>query len=136
MALNKANVEKRLEGRGNLEEKANLMKLAKDEADIKFDVMSDIEGQLKELYDKLKKEGETFPEFIERVPLDKLIKLELKDGGTVVSLSQYMKQKEKPKIKKINLAQNDFEKTVADLTEEDKNVIKELLRKSGVLVGD
>ncbi len=58
------------------------------------------------------------------------------DKGGVVSLSDYLKQKEKPKIKKIDLAQGDFEKTVASLTDTDKDLIKELLRKSGVLVGD
>ena len=58
------------------------------------------------------------------------------DKGGVVSLSDYLKQKEKPKIKKIDLAQGDFEKTVASLSDNDKNLIKELLRKSGVLVGD
>ena len=58
------------------------------------------------------------------------------DKGGVVSLSDYLKQKEKPKIKKIDLAQGDFEKTVASLTDSDKDLIKELLRKSGVLVGD
>ena len=58
------------------------------------------------------------------------------DKGGVVSLSDYLKQKQKPKIKKIDLARGDFEKNVADLTDADKLIIKELLRKSGVLVGD
>jgi hypothetical protein len=65
---------------------------------------------------------------IKRIRLDK--------GGVVISLSDYLKQKEKPKIKQIDLAQGDFEKTVASLTDSDKDLIKELLRKSGVLVGD
>ena len=64
---------------------------------------------------------------IKRIQLDK---------GGVVSLSDYLKQREKPKVKKIDLAQGDFEKTVASLTDSDKDLIKELLRKSGVLVGD
>ena len=51
-------------------------------------------------------------------------------------MSDYLKQKQKPKIKKIDLAQGDFEKTVASLTDSDKDLIKALLRKSGVLVGD
>ena len=62
-------------------------------------------------------------------------RIELDTGG-VVSLSDYLKQKQKPKIKKIDLAQGDFEKTVASLTDSDKDLIKALLRKSGVLVGD
>jgi hypothetical protein len=41
----------------------------------------------------------------------------------------------KPKVKEINLAQGDFEKTVADVTPEDKEVIKQLLRLSGINVG-
>ena len=65
---------------------------------------------------------------IKRIQLDK--------GGVVVSLSDYLKQKQKPKIKKIDLAQGDFNKTVAGLSDSDKDLIKELLRKSGVLVGD
>ena len=62
-------------------------------------------------------------------------RIELDKGG-VVSLSDYLKQKQKPKIKKIDLAQGDFEKTVASLTDSDKDLIKALLRNSGVLVGD
>ena len=44
--------------------------------------------------------------------------------------------KKKTKIKKIDLAQGDFEKTVAGLSDSDKATIKDLLRKSGILVGD
>ena len=62
--------------------------------------------------------------------------IELDKGGVVISLSDYLKQKEKPKIKKIDLAQGDFEKTVAGLSDSDKATIKDLLRKSGILVGD
>ena len=39
-------------------------------------------------------------------------------------------------IKEINLAQGDFQKTVAGLSDADKAVIKELLRQSGIKVGD
>ena len=65
-----------------------------------------------------------------------LKRIELDGGGKVISLSDYMKQKEKPKVKKIDLAQGDFNKTVAGLSDSDKDLIKDLLRKSGVLVGD
>ena len=36
----------------------------------------------------------------------------------------------------LNIAQGDFTKTVAGLSDKDKDMIKDLLRKSGVLVGD
>ena len=145
MALNNDSTDKRMEARGNLEEKAKLLKLAddvkrqriaKDIEDIKFDVKTDLEGDILELYDKMKLPGETVPEFLERVPIDKLLRIELSDGGKVIPLSQYMKIKEKPKIKKIDLAQGDYSKLVSDLTDNDKLLIKELLRKSGVIVGD
>ena len=51
-------------------------------------------------------------------------------------ISDYLKQREEPKIKKIDLAQGDFEKTVSGLTSKDKDLIKELLRKSGIRVSD
>ena len=112
------------------------MKIVKDIEDIKFDVKTDLEGDILEVYDKMKLPGETLPEFLERVPIDKILRIELSDGGKVIPLSQYMKIKEKPKIKKIDLAQGDYSKLVYDLTDQDKLLIKELLRKSGVIVGD
>jgi len=131
------NVEReRMPGRGDLKAKEGLMKLAKDQEAIKYDIELDIIDQLKKKYELNKREGESFSDYIKREDLQELIKLELSDGGKVISLSSYMKQKEKPKIKKINLSQGDLEKTVAGLTEDDKATIKELLRKSGVLVGD
>jgi hypothetical protein len=136
MAINN-NVEKRLEGKGDLAVKEGLMKLAeKDKADLQFDLELDIIDQLKRKYELNRREGETFSDYIKRENLEELITLELSDGGKVISLSSYLKQKEKPKIKKIDLAQGDFEKTVADLSDSDRNLIKELLRRSGVLVGD
>jgi len=136
MALNNNNIERRLEGKGDLQEKVKLMQLAKDEADIKFDVEADIVRQLKDKFEELGKPGETFSDFIKRVDIDELVKLELSDGGKVIPISEYLKMKEKPKIKKIDLAQGDYSKLVSDLTDQDKLLIKELLRKSGVIVGD
>jgi len=136
MAINNNNVERRLEGRGALEEKEKLMQLAKDQEDIKYDLETDIIRQLKEKYENDRKPGESFSEYIKRAPIYDLIKLELSNGGKVISITDYLKQKEPIKVKKINLAQGDFNKTVSGLTEEDKNVIRDLLRKSGVLVGD
>lgn len=63
-------------------------------------------------------------------------RIQLGKGGKVILLSDYLKQKEEPRIKKINISQGDYTKTVAGLTDRDKDLIKELLRKSGVLVGD
>ena len=103
-------------------------------------IQSDLENEIIQLLNEKfldqKKPGESFSDWLKRTPREELLKLELSGGGTVIMLSDYLKQKEKPKIKKIDLAQGDFEKTVASLTDSDKDLIKELLRKSGVLVGD
>ena len=95
----------------------------------------DLGSILEELKDwKKKNPGKDEMDFYEEKGI--AIKRIQLDKGGVVSLSEYLKQKQKPKIKKIDLAQGDFSKAVADLTDADKLVIKELLRKSGVLVGD
>ena len=122
-----------VETRKNKLNKDDLKKLASETSEEEF--FLDLGSVLEELKD-WKKENPDKDEMdfykekgiaIKRIQLDK---------GGVVSLSDYLKQREKPKVKKIDLAQGDFEKTVASLTESDKDLIKELLRKSGVLVGD
>ena len=122
-----------VETRKNKLNKDDLKKLASETSEEEF--FLDLGSVLEELKD-WKKENPDKDEMdfykekgiaIKRIELDK---------GGVVSLSDYLKQKQKPKIKKIDLAQGDFEKTVASLTDSDKDLIKELLRKSGVLVGD
>ena len=64
-----------------------------------------------------------------------LKRIQLKDGSNVVDFLKYAKSRE-PKIKKLNLAQNDFERAVIDVkSEADKEMIKKLLRMSGINVG-
>ena len=122
-----------VETRKNKLNKDDLKKLASETSEEEF--FLDLGSVLEELKD-WKKENPDKDEMdfykekgiaIKRIQLDK---------GGVVSLSDYLKQREKPKVKKIDLAQGDFEKTVASLTDSDKDLIKALLRKSGVLVGD
>jgi|TARA_X000000950_G_scaffold132446_1_gene165083 hypothetical protein len=113
--------------------KDDLKKLASETPREEFEL--DLGSILEELKDWKKKnpDKDEMDFYKEKGIAIKRIRL---DKGGVVSLSDYLKQKEKPKIKKIDLAQGDFEKTVASLSDSDKNLIKELLRKSGVLVGD
>jgi hypothetical protein len=113
--------------------KDDLKKLASETPREEFEL--DLGSILEELKDWKKKnpDKDEMDFYKEKGIAIKTIKLA---KGGVVSLSDYLKQKEKPKIKKIDLAQGDFEKTVASLSDSDKNLIKELLRKSGVLVGD
>ena len=129
---------------GNVERKGKeinregIRKLAKDEADLKFDFESAISDKIIRDFEKERSSGQSLSDWLKTKPREYFlnIPLELSDGGKVIMLSDYLKQKEKPKIKEINLAQGDFSKAVADLTDADKLVIKELLRKSGIKVGD
>ena len=122
-----------VETRKNRYTKEKLDRLASETPREEFEL--DLGSILEELKDWKKKnpDKDEMDFYKEKGIAIKTIKLA---KGGVVSLSDYLKQKEKPKIKKIDLAQGDFEKTVASLSDSDKNLIKELLRKSGVLVGD
>ena len=117
--------------------KEQLLQLAKDEADLKFDFENAITDKIIRDFEKERSSGQSLSDWLNTKPREYFlnIPLELSDGGKVIMLSDYLKQKEKPKIKEINLAQGDFEKTVAGLSDADKSVIKELLRKSGIMVG-
>ncbi len=109
-----------VETRKNKLNKNDLKKLASETSEEEF--FLDLGSVLEELKD-WKKENPDKDEMdfykekgiaIKRIQLDK---------GGVVSLSDYLKQREKPKVKKIDLAQGDFEKTVASLTDSDKDCI-------------
>ncbi len=138
MAKPRSNVEKRLEGGGPETPKLNMKQFIElaDADKIQSDLENEIIRLLDEKFRDQRKPGETFNEWLNRTPKEELLKLELGSGGKVISISDYLKQKEEPKIKKINLAQGDFEKTVSGLSAADKDIIKDLLRKSGIKVSD
>ena len=74
---------------GNVENKAKaagkdeLLKLAKDEADIRFDVEGEIIDILQENYQKERKPGQSFSDWFKSKPIDEIKRLSLKNGGTV-----------------------------------------------------
>ena len=107
-----------------------------DKEKIQSDLENEIIQLLNEKFREQRKPGESIKDFIRRIPKEELLKLELSGGGKVISISDYLKQREEPKIKKIDLAQGDFEKTVAGLTKEDKLLIRDLLKMSGIKVSD
>ena len=131
-------IDKRLEGRGDNKETQGIMQLAKDEADLIFDFESALTDKIIRDFEKERSSGQSFSDWLKSKDKEYFlnIPLELADGGKVIMLSDYLKQKEKPKIKQINLAQGDFEKTLASLSDADKEVIKHLLKSSGIKVGD
>ena len=131
-------IDKRLSGGGENTPRLNMEQFIRlaDADKIQSDLENEIIRLLDEKFRDQRKPGESFKEWLNRTPKEELLKLELSGGGKVISISDYLKQKEEPKIKKINLAQGDFEKTVAGLSSADKDIIKDLLRNSGIKVSD
>tara|TARA_R100000773_G_scaffold9884_1_gene9215 strand:+ start:84 stop:515 length:432 start_codon:yes stop_codon:yes gene_type:complete len=119
-----------VENRKNTPKKDELLKLAKDVKDIEFDLENEIVDILKQEYDKEKVEGQSFLDWLDTKPRNYFLKipLGLKKGGVVVSISDYLKQREKPKIKRLNLDAVAPGKAIDELTEAEREVVKNLLR--------
>ena len=124
-------VDKELPGRGDLSEKEKLIKLAKDEADIIFDVENEIidiltREHLKEAPDM------GFLDWLDTKPRSYFLRIPLgmSEGGKVVDFLSYLKSKEKPRIKRINLDAAAPGKAISNLTESELAVVRDLLRRS------
>ena len=119
-----------VENRKNTPKKDELLKLAKDVKDIEFDLENEIVDILKQEYDKEKVEGQSFLDWLDTKPRNYFLKipLGLKKGGVVVSISDYLKQREKPKIKRLNLDSVAPGKAIDELTEAEREVVKNLLK--------
>ena len=127
-----------VETKGKELKKEELLKLAKDEADLKFDFESGISDQILRDYYKDRKPGQSITDWLDSKPREYFlnIPLQLRDGGKVISLSSYLKQKEKPKIKKINLDSIAPGKAIVDLSDAEREVGNKLLRMSFNIKGD
>ena len=104
------------------------IKVADDEK-IKSDVENEIIEILLDKYNNQKEPGESFNEWLKRTPREELIRINLKDGSKVVSISDYLKQREPIKIKKLDLAsQFTPGKTLASLTPSERETVNMLLK--------
>ena len=119
-----------VENRKNSTKKDELMKLAKDEKDILFDVEGEIIDILKNNYEKEKVPGQSFLDWLGTKDREYLIKipLGLKEGGEVIDFLSYLKQKEKPRIKRLDLDSVAPGKALSELTEAEREVVRNLLR--------
>ena len=120
-----------IETKGKEIAKDDLKRIAKDVKDIEFDLMQDLADQIKEDFENERKEGQSFIDWLQSKPDDYFKRIQLKKGGEVLQISDYMKQKETPKIKKLNLADYfEYGKTIGSLTDAEKDVVNKLLRLS------
>lgn len=123
----KNNIEKSMPAR-------NGFSIAKDLEDIEYDIRKNLTDDIQEDFERTKKKGEDIFQWLDRQPNEYFKRLKLSNGG-IVDLAKYRKSKE-VKIKKLNLAQGDYDIAVADITtESDRDLIKQLLKMSGINVG-
>ena len=130
--MTKNSVEKIMPGGGketpNLDMK-KYIQLAADDEKIKSDVENEIIEILLDKYNNQKEPGESFTDWLKRTPKEELVRINLKDGSKVVSISDYLKQKEPVKIKQLDLAsQFTPGKTLASLTPSERETVNMLLK--------
>ena len=123
-------VEKALEGRGDLSEKEELLKLADMEKE-RFDFEIDLIQTLREKYKEERKDNQTFSDWLKSKPDDYLRRISLDKGGKVINFADYAKMKD-PKIKKLDLASlfEDQAKTLASLTPQELESVNDLLKRT------
>ena len=100
---------------------------------LQFDLERDIIDTLKQDFEKQKK-YDNFLDWLKSKDDDYFKRIELKEGGKVLFLSDYIKPKT-PRVKQIDLASLfEYGKTISSLTDAEREVVNDLLRRS--LKGD
>ena len=127
------NVEKILSSGGPNETPLDMKQFIKmaDAEKREFDVFQDLADQVKEDFKNEKKPGESLIDWLKKKPDSYFQRIELKDGGNVFFISDYLKQKEDIPLKKIDLASYFAPgKTISSLTDAEREVVNKLLRMS------
>ena len=121
-----------VETKGKELKKDELTKIAKDNVDLIFDLESGISDRIVRDFNKERKPGQSFLDWLDTKDRGYFLKipLGLKKGGQVISISEYLKQKEPIKIKRINLDAAAPGRTLDSLTEAEREVVNKLLRMS------
>ena len=117
----KNNIDKKMEARDGIS-------LAKDIQDIEFDVLQNLADTIREDFEKERKEGQTFMDWLNSKPDEYFKRIELSDGGKVVDFLKRRKSKDL-KPKEIDLTSLFTpSKTLASLNEHDREVVNRLLK--------
>ena len=91
-----------------------------------FDLEESIINAIKEDFEKQDK-YKNFLDFLKSKDDDYFLRIQLAEGGKVIKFSDY----KKPRIKKINLSSLfEHAKTIASLTDAEREVVNDLLRKT------
>ena len=121
MKFSKNNIDKKMEARDGIS-------LAKDIQDIEFDVLQNLADTIREDFEKERKEGQTFMDWLNSKPDEYFKRIELSDGGKVVDFLKRRKSKTL-KPKQIDLTSLFTpSNTLASLNEHDREVVNRLLK--------
>ena len=124
-----------VERKGDEITKEDLKKLAEANKDPDLGLGNELIENIKQLRDELDPNEKDLNKFLDKLSEEQLKRLLLSGGGKVIDFRKYSKSKE-PTVKKLNLSQGDFNRAVIDFkTDSDKELIKKLLRMSGINVG-
>jgi|TARA_R100000742_G_C4273430_1_gene92986 hypothetical protein len=126
-----SNIDKAISGGGPNElplDMREFIKLA-DAEKIEFDVMQNLIDTIQEDFENERSPGESLIDWLKSKDTEYFKRIELKDGGNVYFISDYLKSKEKPKIKELDLASMFTpNKTLSSLTEAEREAVNNLLK--------
>ena len=126
-----SNIEKALSGGGPNEAPLDMREFIQlaDAEKIEFDVMQDLIDTIQQDFEKERKSGESLIDWLKTKPTEYFKRIELKDGGNVFFISDYLKQKEEPKIKELDLAGMFTPgKTLSSLSSAEREAVNNLLK--------
>ena len=97
-------VDKRMSSGGPETKQMNMQKFIQmaDKEKIEFDLQQELFRAVEDKFKEQRKPGESFDSWLKRTPVEELRRIELKGGGSVVDLDKYRKDKQTPKIKKLD----------------------------------
>ncbi len=100
---------------------------------IEFDAQNELFKAIEDKYLEQRKPGESFDSWLKRTPVSELRRIKLSNGGSVVDLDKYRKDKQTPKVKKLDLSSVlGADTPVSSLSEKDKETVLMLLKMSGI----
>ena len=124
------NVEKKMSSGGPEMDPMDMQQFIKlaDAEKFEADSLNEIIETLREKFNEEKKPGESFDSWLKRTPREDL--LSLKNGGKVIDLARYRKNKP-PKVKPISLSDIfDLNRTVASLSPSERETLNWVLSRT------
>jgi len=126
-----SNIDNAISGGGPNELPVDMREFIKlaDAEKIEFDVMQNLIDTIQEDFENERSPGESLIDWLKSKDTEYFKRIELKDGGNVYFISDYLKSKEKPKIKELDLASMFTPgKTLSSLTEAEREAVNNLLK--------